>query len=78
MSDAPHRIYTQRADTTAETELNALARVYHLVLFESNARKQAAEQTPSPKPDGRDIRAKRRRNEATKERRKDANAEPQL
>ncbi len=54
MSDAPHIIYTQRADTLAETELNALARVYRLVLFESSARKQAAEQAPSPKPDGRD------------------------
>ena len=54
MSDAPHIIYTQRADTTAETELNALARVYRLVLFESSARKQAAEQAPSPEPGGRD------------------------
>jgi hypothetical protein len=55
MSDAPHIIYTQRADTTAETELNTLTRIYRLVLFESNARKNAAEQASSPnKPDGHD------------------------
>jgi hypothetical protein len=34
MSDAPHIIYTQRADTTAETELNALASVYRFLLLE--------------------------------------------
>jgi hypothetical protein len=63
MSDAPHIIYTQRADTLAETELNALARVYRLVLFESSARKQAAEQAPSPKLDGRDNAAVSERKE---------------
>jgi hypothetical protein len=63
MSDAPHIIYTKRADTTAETELNALARVYRLVLFESSARKQAAEQAPSPKPDSRDKTAVSERKE---------------
>ena len=64
MSDAPHIIYTQRADTLAETELNALTRVYRLVLFERNARKQAAEQVPSPnKPDGRDNAAVSERKE---------------
>jgi hypothetical protein len=55
MSDAPHIIYTKHVDTLAETELHTLTRIYRLVLFESNARKNAAEQAPSPnKPDGRD------------------------
>jgi hypothetical protein len=55
MSDAPHIIYTKHADTLAESELNALTRIYRLVLFESNARNKAAEQAPNPnKPDGRD------------------------
>ena len=58
MSDAPHIIYTKRADTLAETELHTLSRIYRLVLFESNARKKAAEQAPSPnKSDGRDSAA---------------------
>jgi hypothetical protein len=58
MSDAPRIIYTKHADTLAETELNALTRVYRLVLFESNARKKAAEQASSPNmPDGRDSAA---------------------
>jgi hypothetical protein len=48
MSDAPHIIYTQRADTTAETELNALATVYRFIL-DCHAKKKAAE--PAPKPD---------------------------
>jgi len=51
MSDAPHIIYTQRADTTAETELNALAAVYRFIL-DCHARKKAVE--PAPEPDGRD------------------------
>jgi hypothetical protein len=42
MSDAPHIIYTQRADTTAETELNALAAVYRFIL-DCHAKKVAAE-----------------------------------
>ena len=42
MSDAPHLIYTQRADTTAETELNALAAVYRFIL-DCHAKKVAAE-----------------------------------
>jgi len=42
MSDAPHIIYTQRADTTAETELNALASVYRFIL-DCHAKKIAAE-----------------------------------
>jgi hypothetical protein len=63
MSDVPHIIYTQRADTTAETDLNALARVYRLILFESSARKKAAEQVPGPKPDGRDNAAVSKRKE---------------
>jgi hypothetical protein len=55
MSDAPHIIYTKHVDTLAETELHTLTRIYRLVLFESNARKNAAEQAPSPnKPDVRD------------------------
>jgi hypothetical protein len=63
MSDVPHIIYTQCADTTDETGLNALARVYRLILFESSARKQAAEQAPGPKPDGRDKTAVSKRKE---------------
>ena len=42
MSDAPHIIYTQRADTTAETEVNALAAVYRFIL-DCHAKKMAAE-----------------------------------
>ena len=42
MSDAPHIIYTQRAGTTAETELNALAAVYRFIL-NCHAKKMAAE-----------------------------------
>jgi hypothetical protein len=63
MSDTPYITYTQRADTVAETELNTLARAYRLILFESSARKQAAEQAPGPKPDGRDKTAVSKRNE---------------
>jgi len=42
MSDAPHIIYTQRADTTAETELNALAAVYRFIL-DCHVKKMATE-----------------------------------
>ena len=51
MSDAPHIIYTERADTTAETELNVLATVYRFIL-DCHAKKKAAE--PAPEPDGHD------------------------
>jgi hypothetical protein len=51
MSDAPHIIHTERADTMAETELNVLATVYRFIL-DCYAKKKAAE--PTPEPDGHD------------------------
>jgi hypothetical protein len=42
MRDALHIIYTQRADTRAEMELNALAAVYRFI-FDCHAKKVAAE-----------------------------------
>jgi hypothetical protein len=43
--------YRSRPDMTPETEVNALADVYHFIL-DCHAKKMAAE--PAPEPDGHD------------------------